>query len=137
MKNIFYYIFYPILKYKMPARSRSTRTISKPKSTVCRSFYDDRLDKKNPRLTVIAYKHDLKTGETTYGASLFKLEKKQEIERTFGKKQNLKRALLTTALKRLEMKPVQIKMKTKSVKDLHQKLRLALYKHGAYSKKIE
>lgn len=123
----------------MPAtrsRSKTTRTPAKDKSpTITRFFYEDHLEgHQTPRFTVVAYKHNIRTGETFYGASLFKSENKFEIERSFGKKQNMKRALLSTAQKRLEMKPVHIKMKSGNAKELHKRLRKAVGKYGAFRK---
>lgn len=101
-------------------------------------FYDDQLDKwpKQPRLTCIAYRFDRKSGMLCYAAALFKLDKEDEIKNKFGNKKALKKELWKTASKRLERKPISVRITgTENTYELHKMIRGCLRKYGAYMKK--
>jgi hypothetical protein len=115
--------------------SKRSSTSRKNNHVVSRIFHEDHLSgHKTPRLTTVVYVHNLKTGETSYGASLFREDVSNEVVDVFGTKQALRTALRFTAQKRLENKPVMIIIKkSKSIRDLHRQLRRAIGKHGVSS----
>jgi hypothetical protein len=116
-------------------RKPTTHSVSRKTNVISRVFYEDRLEGyKTPRLTAIMYEYDPLTGETRYGASLFREQIPREFQKVFGSKQKLRAALRQTAMTRLKTKPVTLKMThIKSIKDFHHKLRKAVATLGVCS----
>ena len=113
--------------------TRSTKRRQTVNNVVSRIFHEDHLTRNVPRFTTVAYTHNIKTGETRYGASLFRAEVPNEVINVFGTKRALRAALRRTATGRLEKKPVQIELSSKSIKDLHSQLRKAVFIYGVSS----
>lgn len=109
---------------------------SKPTdNVVIRHFYFDELHKKNggePRFGCVLYQHNRETGETFYGASIYRRRNDDKIP---GKK-DLKMMLRKTAFKRFDSKPVHITLKCETRYELHQNLRKALFKYGVSGETI-
>lgn len=116
---------------KTTTRTPTTHRVSKQNHIVSRVFHEDRLSGyKTPRLTTVVYEYNCETGVAHYGASLYREESPREVQRVFGTKQALRAALRRTATKRFETKPVSVVLPSKSIKDLHRKLRKAVAKYG-------
>ncbi len=96
---------------------------------VTRLFYVNELQKNSgiPHFIAIAYHRNEETGETLYGAAIYR----QDPDKTnLPAKKWLRETLRSTAFSRLEKKPVILQLNADSMKELHKKIRQALYKYG-------
>ena len=99
---------------------------------ISRLFYVDETNRKTPRIIAINYVRDMKTGETIYGAAIYR--KDQDDSKL--KKDKIYKMLRETAHNRLQKRPVT-GLKFTNLETLQNDLRKALFKKSVAGKKIK
>ena len=87
-----------------------------------RYLYFNELNKNQPRMITIAYKHNRDSGDTEYGATIFQQCKPTDRYTKKGHRH--------TAEERLNKHPVKLVIKAETINDLKREMRKAVYRNG-------
>jgi hypothetical protein len=98
---------------------------------ISRLFYINEMTKQTPRVIAINYVRNMKTGETTYGASIYRKNSHEPVL----KKDAIYKMLRETAHTRLQTRPVT-GLQFPNLATLHKDLRKALFSNSVAGKKL-